>query len=190
MRLGVDVDGVTLDTLPLYEKAFQVLGFPLKLDKSHLWSLAERHGSSEGIVNKVLSKVAARINVSLVPGAQILNKIVNLPHIESPIHFVSARDISSQPATAKALGKHFFTFPWELSCGIDNKGEYCDYYGLDFFVEDGPLHIEDIVWGSTTRVYILDKPYNREIDFKFRTLRVNNWSEILVDLTREGYNFG
>jgi len=188
MRLGCDVDGVVLDTLPLYEKAFQVLGYPLKLDKAHLWDLAERHGVGDGIINKVLSEIAAITNVSLVPGAQILNKIAKLPHIELPIYFLSGRHYKAHTATQKALDKHF-TFPFKLLCvgGILlNKGDACHWYGLDFFVEDGPPHIEDILGASNTNVFVLDQPHNQNIKDGTGVIRVKNWHEILINLHREG----
>lgn len=187
MRLGVDVDGVVLDTLPLFHKAFEKLGLKIQANKLHSWAFTERYDTSTEIVNKVLSKVATIVNVALIPGAQILNKIVNLPHIESPIHFVSSRHPESYCPTKAAL-RNYFNFPFFLYCGI-NKGDACNILELDFFVEDGPPHIKDIYWYSNTHLYILDKPYNREIDYpkSIDVLRVKNWSEILVDLAREGY---
>lgn len=189
-KLGCDVDGVVLDSGPLYHKAFEKLGLVANPEQLHLWYFEKIYGTDKKTVEKVLSKVAAIINVSPTPGSQMLNKIVNLPHIESPIHFVSSRDISSHKATWKALKRHF-DFPFQLWCGGSkmNKGIACDLFGIDFFVEDGPPHIMDIVTHSSTELYILNKPYNQDVGFTdaTRVLRVNNWSEILVDLAREGY---
>jgi len=183
MRLGIDVDGVVLDSIALYDAAFQKR---YTLKKDNVWDFEEAYGINTEQVNEVLKEVEQITDVPLIPGAQILNKIVNLPHIESPMRFVTSSSFASYDATRKTLERHF-TFSFLLCCGI-NKGLYCDAHKIDFFVEDGPPHIRDIFWNSTTRIYILDKPYNQDIpDGTCDVVRVKNWSEILIDLQREGY---
>ena len=100
---------------------------------------------------------------------------------------MSSRSLGSYYATAVALENHF-SFDFLLRCNT-NKGKYCEERNLDFFVEDGPPHIENIYHNSTTKLYILDKPYNQGIEYweSMDVLRVNNWSEIMLDLQREGY---
>lgn len=189
MRLGVDVDGVVLDSGALYNAVFHKK-FTLIPENKDSWDFEEAYGISTEEVNKVLREVEQITDVSLIPGAQILNKSVELPHIESPIHFVSSRSQGSFYPTVEAL-QHHFDFPIFLRCDV-NKGIYCDKYELDFFVEDEPPHIKDIYKNAATKIYILDKPYNRNIlcfeNLKgSNVLRIKNWDEILIDLQREVY---
>ena len=187
MRLGVDVDGVILDVIPLHRAALEKRGYVSDSRIQNTWSYTESHGAPPEVTKEVFKEVEQLTDVPLIPGAQILNKIVELPHIESPIYFVSSRSLEARQATIKALERHF-SFPFSVICEV-GKGWVCNHLQLDFFVEDGPPHIRDIFWNSTTKIYILDKPYNQEIDFpgSMKCLRVKNWDEILVDLAREGY---
>ena len=187
MRLGVDVDGVILDSVPLYRTAFEKRGYTTT-DES-IFPFNKAYGTDAKTTEEICKEVEQLTDIPLIPGAQILNKIVNLPHIESPIHFVSSRSLDSWDATYDALTRHFpLPFDFDLFCEVD-KGWYCNEYELDFFVEDGPPHIRDIFWNSTTKIYILDKPYNQQFNFPetFKVLRVKNWDEVLIDLQREGY---
>jgi len=187
VKLGTDVDGVTLDSGPLYHAAFKRLGLTAIPGQLQSWYFDKIYGTDNRTVDMILGKVAQIINVSLVPGAQILNKIVEFSHIELPIHFVTSRPAESWGSTKKALERHF-SFPFLLSC-VMSKGKYCNENELDFFVEDGPPHIKDIFWRSNTHIYVLDKPYNQALDLPgyAGALRVKNWSEILVNLARKGF---
>lgn len=185
MKLGVDVDGVVLDSVPLYQTAFEKHG--RSVVHKNAYRLQDIYDTSPEITQTIMHEVEQITDVPLIPGAQILNKIVDLPHIESPIYFVSSRSLESWMSTKQALKRHF-PFNFYLTCDVD-KGWFCAFQGLDFFVEDGPPHIRDIFYNSITRLYILDKPYNQEIDFPhhMNALRVKNWDEILIDIQREGY---
>lgn len=110
----------------------------------------------------------------------------NLPYILNKFdyHFITSRPDYVYDDTIAWLHKHFgpirddkITF-----CRGAEKSKSAIEHGIDIFIEDAPHHAEDIMRNTDIPLYLMDAPYNKDIQYdNGKMTRVYSWEDIVGD---------
>lgn len=96
---------------------------------------------------------------------------------EHEIYFITSRFPTSGRSVQAQTQQWLIKYIGEPGAVIVSlrKGELCRVLGIDFAVDDAPHHIENLLLHGVN-TYIMDWPYNRHIEHRFR---VKNLGEFL-----------
>jgi uncharacterized HAD superfamily protein len=106
---------------------------------------------------------------------------------KNEIYFITSR--VCKEGTLESLNKHFSEIPFELFFSSNpyagtngkTKGEICNELGVDFIIEDSKEHSK-ICAEDGIKVFLLDKPWNKNYEKHENIIKVNTWEEILEKL--------
>lgn len=103
------------------------------------------------------------------------------------IYFITSRIFPE--GTLESLNKHFSDISFELIFSSNpyaktngkTKGQICKELEIDFMIEDSKEHSE-ICASDGIKTFLLDKPWNKDVEENENIIRVKNWKEILEKL--------
>lgn len=122
-------------------------------------------------------------NLDLIPGCVVgIHKML----ARGKLWFVTARPDYAKNDTIEAVKRAFGLDERQIvfSGGKDYKATEVNHLDIDTFVEDGPQYALSIAKNTNAKVYLIDKPYNQNVEHS-KIIRVKNWDEIL---DREGFD--
>ena len=98
------------------------------------------------------------------------------------IWFVTARHAYAKRDTLAAVKNAFGIHEKQIvfSRGPDFKAEAVRLLNIDVFIEDGPHYAESIANNTQALVYLMDKPYNKNVEHQ-KIIRVSSWDEVLQE---------
>ena len=180
MRLGVDIDGVLADTLPLWVRELNIYFNKNKsVEEIHLYDLAKTFGlEHKQLMGFIMEKGQYMMSVPLpIPdAAHYLQKINN----EHYVAIVTARQEMYRHVTEEWLKRYDMPYNDLLLTGTHKKEQACLEQGLQMMIED-TFEIALDLSTAGLQVLLLDAPYNRRALPKMVT-RVYNWREIYQEL--------
>jgi uncharacterized HAD superfamily protein len=176
MRVGVDIDGVLADTLPLWvgelNKHFNK---NKKVEEIHLYDLLETFElENEQLRGFIREKGQDMMSAPApIPGAAHYLKKIKEEHY---VVIVTARQELYREATEGWLERHSMRYDELLLTGTHEKADICREQGLQIMIED----TREVGLGLSVAgipVLLLDAPYNRRPLPELVT-RVYNWEDI------------
>lgn len=183
-KIGIDLDDVVFD----FVKELLV-SLELKYNKRLLFENVTNY-FFPSIFNLDLEQVLELIknldyiNLGLCKNAK--NSILELSQ-KYDIYFITSRVF--RDGTLESLKKNFNDIPFELifssnpyanTLGKD-KGDLCLELGINLMVEDSKEHSE-ICAKKGVKVFLLDKPWNKDVEEHENLVKVGGWDEILEKL--------
>jgi 5'(3')-deoxyribonucleotidase len=93
------------------------------------------------------------------------------------VYIVTGRPFETLADTMTALTRHI---PDNLIKGhyfVGDKSRVVNKLKLDVAIDDGPHIAKDIMTNTKARMYIMDRPYNKLVDYP--AIRVKSWADIV-----------
>ncbi len=181
MRVGVDIDGVLADSLPLWvEEMNSYFKKTRQLKDIRLFDLGTVYDVTEQEVLHFMEIKGRELMIKPPPmeGASFYLKKLKKQH---EIYIVTARDPCYEEETRWWLQKHGLLFDDLLLLGSHAKQGACLECKLGVLIED-TLEVSLRVSAAGVPVILLDAPYNRSPLPKLIT-RQHSWADIYQALT-------
>lgn len=179
-RYGVDLDG----TVFAFDKAFaewlkKERGVDVDLSKlTHwYWHKCFNNVSKEMFREEYVkfSKSKGFTNLDVIgDAADGLRKLVK----HGEVYIITARPDYTYLDTIVCLMREVDVQLLKKVIIAYDKAAVVNKYGIDVVIDDGPHIAESIVFGTSAKMYLVNKPYNWHIDYKQIT-RVNSWKQFL-----------
>jgi 5'(3')-deoxyribonucleotidase len=171
MRVGVDIDGVTLDFqnhwMRLYEEWF---GLPVTPRFKGTWNcvVSGTHFETDAKFFEWFNRAGGWDNMPWIPGAPgAIDRLLDDGH---QVVFITSRSMDAGVPT----GRWFESTPWsrdaQLRVGVKNKSIVpCGVY-----IDDAPHVIKELQQAGKNTI-VFDQPWNA----KASGPRAKNWTEVL-----------
>lgn len=176
MRVGVDIDGVLADSLPLWVQELNRFFNKNKLvEEVHLYDLTRTFNVSPAEINEFI-KLKGRFMMSApcpMPGAAQYLNLIKRHHL---IYIITARKEKYRQETESWLRRHDMVYDELFLTGSYNKAEICLKNKLDVMIED-TLEVGLELNTAGIPVILLDAPYNRR-ELPESICRSYSWDEI------------
>ncbi|BAF60776.1 MAG: hypothetical protein HPY89_12575 [Pelotomaculum sp.] len=176
MRIGVDIDGVLADSLPLWVGELnRFFNKNRRVEEIHLFDICKTYGITERELNEFLRRKGRYLMTGPPPvaGAPYYLKKIKQHH---EIFIITARDGQFRRETGEWLEKHGLPYDELILLGSHEKREACLESGLNVLVED-TLEISIKVSSAGVPVLLLDAPYNQGA-LPGLVYRKRSWEEI------------
>jgi len=176
LRIGVDIDGVLADSLPLWTKELNsYFGKNKKVEDLHLYDICQTYGINQRQLDEFI-RLKGRYLMTAPPpvkgSTQFLPKIKE----KHEIFIITARNKKYEGETVSWLKKCGIPFDELILLGSHDKREACVCNGVGVMIED-TLEVSVKVTAGGVPVLLLDAPYNRGA-LPEKVLRVRSWEEI------------
>ncbi len=188
MLIGIDIDDVMADFIsPLIEFHNRRYGTSLKADDFHSYRFSEVWGGTdeEGI-RKVFEFCNSRYFAGIKPADGAVEAIGKLSK-KFDLVSLTSRPVELEPKTLEWLEKYFpgifadkIYFAHNSYVNFGNrkkKSEFCRDLNITFLIEDSLEYARECS-EIGTRIYLLDKPWNRTGELE-GVIRVKSWDEII-----------
>lgn len=176
MRIGVDIDGVLADSLPLWVKELNnFFNKSVPVEEFHLYDIRKTYDIKPGEIERFIELKGKYLmsEPPPVPGApRYLRKIKQ--HHE--VYIITARDERYRRETSRWLKKHGLPYDELLLLGSHEKKEICLEKNLHVMVED-TLEIGKKISSAGVPVLLMDAPYNQGA-LPVLVYRKRSWEEI------------
>lgn len=190
-KIGIDIDEVVAGFIERFlEYANQKNGTSFGFEDVHSYHLWETpiHSSKEESVSEVMEfqNSSHFEKVGLIEGArEVILEIAKTNNI----YFVTSRPTEIKEKTEKFLKQNFNEIDFEIIhsgeiYGGKPKSEICRDLGLNFMVEDNPHYALDCA-EKGVRVFLLNKPWNRDYSYHDNITKIKDWNEILNHIEKE-----
>ncbi len=193
MKIGIDIDDVLMPTfLKLLGNHNATYGTSYKLEDTTDYKLWVVWGyTREEHKEEVNSFMATGEFFETEPYGEALEAVRKLKESHSLVT-ITSRPLLLKSKTLDWLEKHFsgifdsFFFPEgspvdETVGGKSKKVRVCADEGVDVIIEDAPQTAIDCA-EVCKKVFLFDKPWNRNYDFPANVVRVTRWDEVLAGL--------
>lgn len=188
LKIGIDIDEVVVEFFKKYLELFNEK-FEKNIDfdswtKYNIWDFTDiSREDALGLVNE-FQESGGLDDLELVEGVKEALMELNQKY---EIYFITSRPQSIKEKTENFLKNLFSEFNFELhfSGGVWNdsksKVTICNELGIKIMVEDNA----DYALGCAekgVKVFLLDKPWNQNVEEHENVIRVRNWDEIMERL--------
>lgn len=176
MRIGVDIDGVLADSLPLWVKELnRYFNKNKRVEEIRLFDICETYDITAGELGKFLDLKGGFLmsEPSPVTGAPHYLSRIKQHH---DIYIVTAREVRYERETRGWLERHGMPYNELLLLGSHDKREACLGRNLSVLVED-TLEISLEVSSVGVPVLLMDAPYNQG-ELPKTVYRKGSWDEI------------
>ncbi|NLI11244.1 5' nucleotidase, NT5C type [Pelotomaculum propionicicum] len=176
MKIGVDIDGVLANSLPLWVAELNnYFNVNKQLNEMHLYNVLKTYEISQSELKLFLKHRGQYLMKSAEPVAGASHYLSRIKQ-QHEIYIITARDKRYQEETQEWLKKHNLPYDELILLGSHDKKEPCLERNLRVLVED-TLEIGVQVSAAGIPVLLLDAPYNQgtlpELVFRKHT-----WDEI------------
>ncbi|MBS3088845.1 hypothetical protein J4402_03635 [Candidatus Pacearchaeota archaeon] len=192
MKIGIDVDGVIVDTfggfLEFYNERFNSNFKTEDLIDYHIWPILgiSRDKNDELIEEFMLSKSFGLME----PADGMKDAIENLSGNE--FFIITSRPKKLNKLTSAFLKRHFDKVDFRIFHTNDfhsenrgqSKAEICLEKSLDIFIEDCAKYANECA-EKGIRVFLINKPWNKNEEIIDGVVRVSGWKEILEKIKNE-----
>lgn len=93
------------------------------------------------------------------------------------VYIVTGRPFETLGDTMAALGRQFPEGTIKEYFFVGDKARVVNKHKIDVVIDDGPHIAKSIIEDTKARMYIMDRPYNRLVNYP--AIRVKSWSELL-----------
>jgi uncharacterized HAD superfamily protein len=170
VKIGIDMDGVMIDTINFTSKELTTyLGYKITPD-----DIAHRLGEIND-VDKIFEEKGLHLLCSLSP-LENVTEVINELSQEHEFYIISARFNIHYNATIEWLEKYGIKVKEIIFTEGRGKADICVKYGIDLFIEDSVKNALEVS-KTGVKVILLSTGYNKsvesnEIDY------CENWNEI------------
>jgi len=188
MRIGIDIDEVIVEFLDSFLEFYNSKhnkNFKKEDFKSYIFE-ETLGGTHEDSVN-LIKEFSYSEDPKLVEDAlEVINQLAK----GHELIVLTARHPMFKEKTTHLLKKHFGDIFLEIlytgeafeKQGV-TKADLCKNLGVNFIIEDNKLFSFECAQKGI-RFFLLDKPWNQNHEEHENIIRVNNWREILDNLTQ------
>jgi uncharacterized HAD superfamily protein len=114
---------------------------------------------------------------------------INLLNKKNKLFIITSRPKKIFEQTKKFFDKHFpendfkifFSGEVHISNNSKSKADICKKLNIDFLIEDGPKIALDCA-KKGIKVFLMDKPWNKDYEHHNNIIKVKNWEEIVKNL--------
>lgn len=199
MRIGIDIDDTTLETLSsminygsIYNEQVlnkQPLTYNLGTIKDRYYMNA-LFGWDEETKFSFFNMYYKNVLENCTPKASSEVIIPKLKKEGNEIYFISARitsipDCNAEQISIDSMNKYKIPFD-KVIIGAYNKLEYCLEHGIEVFIDDS-LEVLQELSKHGIRCYLMTSPINSKLDTG-NIKRVYSWEEIYQDLKEVTYD--
>jgi len=176
VRLGVDLDGVTIDSIPYWIRvfnrdagtAFEPGDLPDPYSRPDWAAIADRHELEMLVAGPPMPGAREAFHALKVAGHELI--------------VVTARHPRLRGITAAWLAHYDLPVDEMHFLEGGSKGEYSRNLGIRLFVEDAPHNARSLA-AAGVGVLLFDHPYNREVSGE-GVLRCRGWDEVVRAVIR------
>ncbi len=174
MKIGIDIDGVIVDTINFCAREFSDhFGYEITCEDIAHWFDRIKGGG------EFLSGKEDYLLCSLEPWEDAV-AAVNLLHEKHELFFISSRQKTAYNSTLKWLKKYGIPYRNLILTAGKSKAGVCKELGLDVFIEDSAVNASDIVKHGIPVIL-----YRTEYNSWFKNsmaVHCDSWREILNTL--------
>ncbi len=176
MRIGVDIDGVLADSMPLWvDELNRYFNKNKRVKEIHLYDICQTYEISEQDLYQFLKTRGPHLMSRPLP-VQDAPHYLNVIKQTHEIYIVTARDERYRQETGEWLQNHSLPYDELLLLGSHDKIGPCLENNLKLLVED-TLEIGLQVSAAGVPVLLLDAPYNQGA-LPELVYRKRSWQEI------------
>lgn len=187
MKIGVDIDGVLANSLPLWVAELnKFFNKSKRLDEIHLYEIHKTYEITKADFDLFLEskgRLLMREPAPITGSSFYLGRLKQ----QHEICIISARDKKYYQETQGWLKKNGLPYDELLLLGSHEKMEFCLDKNLKVLVED-TLEIGIKVSAAGIPVLLMDAPYNRG-DLPELIYRKHSWEEIYRTIAAEPLRF-
>ena len=142
-------------------------------------------GTKDEAIEKVynFNRTVSFKNIEPVGGAK---KSINELKEKNELFIITSRPQDTKENTKEWLEKNFpntfskvyFTGDFVNDGHLKTKKEICDDLDIDILIEDSGNYANDCT-NSKRKVFLFNKPWNKDITIKEGVIRINSWKEIV-----------
>lgn len=188
MKIGIDIDEVIVEFVKGYLKVYeQIYGRNFSFEEIISYNFWEVLGISKEDAYKSVYQFYNTNefeNLDFIEGAKEAIKVLSE---KNEILLITSRPLFTNEKTQIFFQKHFPNFSFEIihSGGFHpqgkNKEDICKERGIKIMIED---HVDYALKCAEKgiKVFLLDKPWNQNMQEHEKIKRVKNWNEILEKL--------
>ena len=176
MNIGVDIDGVIANTLPLLVKELNnFFGEEFKSEEIYNYDIGKVYNKNQ---KELASFIKTREDILAtepepVPGAiEYVNKL----KANSRLFIISARTEKLQHQTEEWLLRYGFQWDELILLGSHEKAETCHKLKINYFIEDSLYNAQQIS-SIGVHVFLMDAPYNQG-RLPRLVCRCHTWQEV------------
>lgn len=183
MKIGVDIDGVLANSLPLWVAELnRFFNKNKRVEEIHLYDIYNTYGITPGELKLFLERRGSFLMNAPAPVAGASYYLGRLKQ-HHEICIITARDKKYGQETQGWLKKHGLPYDELLLLGSHDKKESCLERNLKVLVED-TLEIGIEVSAAGIPVLLMDAPYNQG-DLPKLVYRKSSWEEIYRTLMHD-----
>lgn len=171
MKIGVDIDGVIVDTIRLCSKEFSK-HFGYDITCEDITCRFEQIEGGQEFINQNLEYLFCSL-----PPYEDAVEALNYLHKEHEIYFVSSRRDFTYDKTIDWFEKHGILPRKLYLTGGKPKVQCCKELGIEVFIEDSTAYASDII-ESGIPVIIFKTEYNQALKNDM-FIYCDNWKEIV-----------
>lgn len=181
MRIGIDLDGVTVEILDECVRFLKSKFIETTAEKITSYHLYEQFPVSREETMEHWKNEDAYHHVKFKPDA--LRTIDLLSRNRHPIYFVTHRPNEVARYTVNWLRVN--KIPYNNVLFTDNKQLVASNYMLNVFIDDNIDVCNSLILNPCRKVYLFDAPYNRKGRIDGRVIRVKSWNDFLDKFREE-----
>lgn len=180
MRIGVDIDGVLANILPMWLAKFNTTYQKEASDQAGMnFDAAAAYGLTYEQLEKFYVENENLFIEQAEPMPGAVDYLVKLM-AEHEVYLVSARNTYQYDRTLTWLTKHRFPFTELILLGSTDKRQTCIEFGLEIFIEDSLDNARKLT-SHGIPVLLFDAPYN-QAELPIGMERCNSWAEIYPNI--------
>jgi len=185
VRIGVDIDGVLADSLPLWVSELnRFFKQNKRVEEIKLFDICRTYDITPGELNTFLDIRGKYLMSAPTPVAGAPHYLGRIKQ-NHDIYIVTAREGRYEPETREWLERHGFIFDELVLLGSHDKREACLERNLNVLVED-TLEIGIEVSSAGVPVLLMDAPYNQG-ELPGLVYRKRAWEEIYRAIVAESH---
>ena len=182
MRYGIDLDGVCFDFLNVFRTHLNNR-FGMKLEEEEITSYYW-YENTDGmdkddffIEFHKFGRAGGYRTLPVLPGT--LDALDRINAGGNQIFYITNRPEYAREDTIAALEEHGFPYAKNLFFAHGDKSSIVDKLNIGVFVEDSGKTIMDIAENTSSHVYCVDYPHNRDVEH-VHVERINDWDDFLL----------
>jgi len=181
LRIGVDIDGVLADSLPLWTRELNnFFGKNKTVEGIHLYDICQTYGITQEELDEFI-KIKGRYLMTAPPPVKGATQFLPRLKEQHEIFIITARNKRYEGETVSWLRKYGIPYDELVLLGSHDKREACLCNGVQLMIED-TLEVTLKVITAGVPVLLLDAPYNRGA-LPSLAVRVRSWEEIYRAIT-------
>lgn len=184
VNIGIDFDGVIIDSsnikIRIAKERFGIRLTPERASKENIL-LSGVSVDDYNIFFRTILSSQEKFLINLVPGAK---EVMNQLYLSNGIYVITSRHNDDLKHIKDLLRHHDINYHFIINTSDQPKNKACLENKIAIYLDDDVHKLQKINNGFT-KCFLLDKPYNRNIDFdKDKIERVLDWHDFYSRIKR------